>query len=172
MQTLSSQKSLARFARHLFFVPMLHNRWLTKDIKNKLTNAIFHAEQGHDGEIMLIIENHLPINQAYHHDCHERAVQLFGSQRVWDTQHNTGVLIYLNLCEKTLQIVADRGINAKVSHHVWQALCQEGVSHFKNGQMYIGLELLIHAVGKILKEYYPSADVAGNELADTVVFLK
>ena len=97
---------------------------------------------------------------------------MFGSCNVWDTEHNTGVLIYLNLRERNLQIIADRGINQKVSPDTWQNLCQETLVYFKKQEMQTGLIMLIDAASQILKTHYPSADPQGNELDNTVIVLK
>ena len=46
---------------------------------------------------------------------------MFGKLRVWDTEHNNGVLIYLLLAEHAIEIVADRGLNEQVPPQQWQA---------------------------------------------------
>lgn len=165
------QKSLTRLMRQLFFVPCLHNRWLTKSVKDDLKNRITHAEQGHRGEIRLIIENHLPISLSYDTDCRGRALQLFGEYGVWDTAHNTGVLIYVNLCEHDLQLIADRGINTHACDE-WHSLCQRTLDEFKAGKMTEGLCFLIDEIGRLLNAYFPCDDVSGDELPNQVVYLK
>lgn len=167
---IRSQKSWARLLRQIIFVPCLHNRWLTKVVKQKLESAITVAERGHVGEIYLIIENHLPIDTAYQQDCLARAVDLFGMHRVWDTSENTGVLIYMNLCEHSLHVIADRGIDAK-AHDNWQPLCDTALIAFKHKQFEQGLTTLIHSLGDILNIHYPKDDVRGNELPNQVVYL-
>lgn len=171
MQTISSQKSLARLFRQMIFVPCLHNRWLNTQTKDRLDDAIGKAEGGHQGEICLIIENHLPIASAYHTDTHARAVDLFGLHRVWDTQNNTGVLIYLNICEHALHIIADRGINDVVEQDTWQTLCQESLASFKRTEFEVGLLTLIDKVGQLLHNHYPT-DTVGNELPNRPIYLK
>ena len=167
----TAQKSIKRLFRQLAFVPFLHNRWLTKAVKKNLTEKIQQAEIGHLGEIVLVIENNLPIYQAYQYDCHQRALDIFSMQKVWDTQNNTGVLIYVNLCEKDLQIVADRGINQKVDSEIWQMLCKATLNDFKQGNFQLGLSKLIEEIGQILQTYDACDDINGNELANEVVFL-
>lgn len=165
------KKSLTRLIRQLAFVPFLHNRWLTTELKSTLANHISQAEQGHRGEIRLIIENHLPIGLAYELDCRGRALQLFGEFGVWDTAHNTGVLIYVNLCEKDLQIIADRGIDVH-AHQKWQTLCQTTLAAFKQGNMAEGIKTLIDDIGRLLNLHFPCDDIHGNELPNTVVYLR
>ncbi|WP_201596847.1 TPM domain-containing protein [Psychrobacter fulvigenes] len=169
----TSQASLARWWRQVLFVPMLHSKWLTSEAKARLTAKVTEAERGHRGEVFLIIENQLPIQAAYHIDCRERAVDLFSEYRVWDTEENTGVLVYVNICEHKLEIVADRGISAHVSPTVWQAMCEKVVAGIANQKMEESLSELLDEVGQLLRQYYHlEHDPAGNELSDTVVFLK
>ncbi|BBI66544.1 hypothetical protein PKHYL_07350 [Psychrobacter sp. KH172YL61] len=121
----ASTSSFARWWRQVLFVPLLHSKWLTADARARLTDQVTRAERGHRGEVFLIVENHLPIQDAYHMDCRERAIDLFSEYRVWDTEENTGVLIYVNICEHQLEIVADRGISTHVSPTVWRAMCEK-----------------------------------------------
>ncbi|MDO4450941.1 MAG: TPM domain-containing protein [Moraxella sp.] len=169
--TNTSPKSFARLVRQMMFVPFLHNRWLDDGVKIRLARAITNAENGHAGEIVLIIENHLPINMAYTAGCRERALRLFAEHGVWDTEHNTGVLIYVNLCEHGLEIIADRGIDAHACDE-WQSLCQNTLDDFKKGDMEQGLKRLIGEVGRLLNSYFPSDDVMGDELSNQVIYLR
>lgn len=171
MQTIQSTKSLTRLWRQLFFIPMLHNRWLTDDLKSSLTQSITDAECGHRGEIYLVIENHLPIGEAYEMDCRERALALFGLHRVWDTAENTGVMIYVNVCEHDLEVIADRGIDDLVDDEEWLKLTQNALNACKQGNFGAGLTTLITEIGNLMRIHYPG-DVSGNELKNDVVFLK
>lgn len=172
MQTIQSTKSLARLFRQMVYIPSLYNRWLTKTAKAALTQAIMQAELGHRGEIYLIIENHLPITNAYRQDCRERALYLFATHKVWDTEYNSGVLVYVNLCEHNLEIIADRGIDQKAHMDDWQNMCDDAVAQFRQGKMQIGLTTLITQLGRLLKLHYPSDDEMGNELSNQVTYLR
>lgn len=172
MQHIVSTKSLSRLWRQLTFIPILHNRWLTDDLRASLTEAITQAERGHRGEIYLVIENHLPIAQAYHTGCRERALDLFGLHRVWDTAENTGVMIYLNVCEHDLEVIADRGIDSCVNEALWQALTDKALARCQAGHFAEALLGLIQDIGELLAQHYPDDDISGNELANEVVFLR
>lgn len=168
-----SKSSFARWWRQVLFVPLLHSKWLTAEAKTRLTDKVTSAERGHRGELFLIIENHLPIQEAYHIDCRDRAIDLFSEYRVWDTEENTGVLIYVNICEHQLEIVADRGISAHVSPTVWHAMCEKALSGIANQNTEESLAELLDEVGQVLRQYYHlEQNPSGNELSDTVVFLK
>lgn len=172
-QNKASQVSLARWWRQVLFVPVLHSRWLTPAAKARLTAKVTEAELGHRGEVFLVIENHLPIQDAYRMDCRTRAIDLFSEYRVWDTEENTGVFVYVNICEHSLEIVADRGISAHVSPTVWRAMCDKALAGMSNQKMEESLIDLLDEVGQLLRQYYHlEHDPEGNELSDTVVFLK
>lgn len=169
----TAHPSFARWWRQVLFVPLMHSKWLTAAAKARLTAKVTSAERGHRGEVYLIIENHLPIQQAYHIGCRERAIDLFSEYRVWDTEENTGVLVYVNICEHSLEIVADRGISAHVSPTVWRAMCDKAVAGIANQKTEESLLELLDEVGQVLRQYYHlEHDPAGNELSDTVVYLK
>ncbi|GAA0309994.1 TPM domain-containing protein [Psychrobacter aestuarii] len=169
----TAKDSLSRWWRQVLFVPMLHSRWLTPAVKARLSEKVTAAERGHRGEVFLIIENHLPIEMAYHTDTRERAIDLFSEYRVWDTEENTGILVYVNICEKSLNIIADRGINAHVSPTVWQAMCDKALSGISNQKIEDSLGELLAEIGQLLRQYYRlEDDPTGNELSDTVVHLK
>lgn len=168
---IHSQKSLARLFRQIAFVPFLHNAWLTTDTKDRLAHTIGVAEAGHKGEIVLVIENHLPISTAYQQDSLGRAVDLFALYKVWDTVDNTGILVYVNLCEHSLNLIADRGIDTK-AHDDWQPLCDQALQAFKSKNFEQGLTTLITKLGEILNTHYPSTDTAGNELPNRPIYLK
>lgn len=173
VQHNSAQPSFARWWRQVLFVPVLQSRWLTAAVKSRLTAKVTEAELGHRGEVFLVIENHLPIQEAYRIDCRTRAIDLFSEYRVWDTEENTGVLVYVNICEHGLEIVADRGISAHVSPTVWRAMCDKALAAMSNHKMEESLMDLLDEVGQLLRQYYHlEHDPSGNELSDTVVFLK
>lgn len=168
-----TQPSLARWWRQVIFIPMLHGKWLTNDIKAYLSKKVTEAEVGHRGEVFLIIENHLPINMAYRSNCRERAIGLFSEYRVWDTEENTGVLVYVNVCEHDLEIVADRGINAHVGPTVWQAMCDKAIAGLAKGDVQNSLSELLDEIGHLLRQHYHlEHDPQGNELSDMVVHLR
>ncbi len=173
VQNNSSQASFARLWRQVIFVPVLHSRWLTAEARARLTAKVTEAEIGHRGEVFLIIENALPIQESYHTDARARAVELFSAYRVWDTEENTGVLVYVNVCEQSLDIIADRGISGHVSPTVWRAMCDKAIAGIANKKVEESLSELLDEVGQLLRQYYYlENDPSGNELSDTVVFLK
>ncbi len=172
MTTQSFNTKIARVWRQLCFMPYRQNRLLTPANKDAFAHAIHQAEQGHRGEIVLIIENHLPIATAFYQACPERANELFALYRVWDTEDNTGILVYVNLCEHYLQIVADRGICAKTLGTTWDTLCKNALTTIKQGDFAGAICTLIQELGVLLQTHFPSDDHLGNELPNRPIYLK
>ncbi len=171
--TTTTEPSFRRWLRQLCFVPCLHNRWLDNVAKTQLSQAVSQAEIGHRGEVFLVIENTLPLHLARTHNSRDRAVQVFADYRVWDTADNTGVLVYLNVCEHRLEIIADRGIASQVMPTAWQALCDMALTHIKADNQVQGLTQLLNEIGQLLRQHYQlDNDIHGNELSDTVVYLR
>lgn len=165
--------SFKRFIRQAVFIPALHSRWVTPSLLNRLTQAVTQAEVGHRGEIVCVIENQLPLFDAYHAGCLTRAIELFSTYRVWDTEENTGVLVYVNVCEHDLEIVADRGIHSHVGSQVWGDLCQQTLNTLSKGNMEAGLTELVTEIGNHLRAHYALADnPQGNELCNHVIYIK
>lgn len=157
--------------KHLCFIPWLSKHKLNKQNKHALHQAVRLAEQGHQGEIVLIIEAQLPLSFAWRGGCRERAVSLFANQRVWDTAHNTGILVYVNLCARNLQLVADRGICQQVPHPFWQELNSDALQKIKTGDFTGGLCWLLAELGALLRKHDPNGDPNGNELPDQPLYL-
>lgn len=169
--TQSFTQKIKRTVAHLTTTPF-QNRWLNKAALARLETVITQAEKGHRGEIRLIIEKALPMSLAWHSTARQRAEDLFAHYRIWDTAERTGVLLYLNLTEHRLEIIADRGISDKVSQHEWQTIADSTVAKLYAQERIEALEGLIDATAELLRQYYPSADDPnGNELPNDIVVL-
>lgn len=125
-----AQPSLKRWLKHAFYFSA-SKRLFSKQDQLEITNAVKQAEHGHIGEIQVVIEGHIPCSQAYYQNTRRRAEQLFAELGVWDTEYNSGILLYLNLCERQVEIVIDRGICALSHEAEWQAICQHIVAELK-----------------------------------------
>jgi uncharacterized membrane protein len=137
-----------------------------------LRSRIAASERGHSGEIRLCIEAGLPFSYLWRNaTARERAVAMFGKLRVWDTEHNNGVLIYLLMAEHRIEIVADRGISRHVSAHHWQSVLGGMTAAFKAGRFEAGLNEAIDAVHALLMKHFPLAEGESNpnELPDAPV---
>ena len=101
----------------------------------------------------------------------ERALEVFSNLGVWDTEANTGILIYVLLADRQVEIIADRGINRRVESSEWQAVCHDMVEAFRQGDFEAGSVQGVRAVGALLERHFPAPPVNPNELPDRVELL-
>ncbi|MDE2366384.1 MAG: TPM domain-containing protein, partial [Betaproteobacteria bacterium] len=98
--------------------------------------------------------------------------EVFSHLRVWDTEHNNGVLVYLLLADRDVEIIADRGINAKVRNEEWESICRDMEAIFAQGRFEQGVIAGIEAIGRHLQEHFPTQTAGGeNELPDRPAIL-
>ena len=151
--------SWTRWCRHLWLDADDVRRYLPKDSLQRLEARVQQSETRHRGELRVCVEGGLGwagLRADFH--THARAVALFSQLRVWDTEHNNGVLIYLCLAERRIEILADRGISSQVDPAVWQAMVQSLSRHVKPGNFEAGLIETIDQVGQWMKQLYPVCD--------------
>ncbi len=128
--------------------------------------AIQAAETRHMGELRFAVESGLDIHELWHGITpRQRAIEVFSQLRIWDTEHNSGVLVYLLLADRRVEIVADRGIHAKVGDEQWQAICREMEQHFRNGSFEQGVMQGITAISGLLQQHFPAHGTHANELS-------
>ncbi len=135
----------------------------------RLRERVATSERSHSGEIRLCVEAGLPLSYLWRGaSARERAVTLFGKLRVWDTEHNNGVLIYLLLAEHRIEIVADRGLDRHVSPAQWQTILGGMSAAFRAGRFEDGLNAAIAAVDALLVQHFAlrPGQVNPNELPD------
>jgi uncharacterized membrane protein len=158
---------LARIVKH---------RWLDEgDVRNALGPAGLHrleervtaSEKKHSGEVRICVEAGLPWSYLWKNlTARDRAVTMFGKLRVWDTERNNGVLIYLLLADHAIEIVADRGLNSKVSAPQWQAIVDSMREAFRARRYEEGLNAAVDAVDALLEQHFPAqaGEANPNEL--------
>jgi uncharacterized membrane protein len=161
-----------RILKHRLLDETDARRALDTQALQRLQARVAGSERGHSGEIRICVEASLPLSYLWRDaTARQRAVTMFGKLRVWDTEHNNGVLIYLLLAEHRIEIVADRGLNRHVSAAQWQALTAHMAEAFKAGHYEAGLNDAVDAVGALLDQHFPvAAHLANrNELPDEPV---
>ena len=162
----------ARIARHLLTLPGAVRRAFPPAAMGNIEKAIAKAENGHRGEIRFAAEAALESTALLHEQsARERAVQVFSLLRVWDTEENNGVLIYLLLADRDVEIVADRGINARVPTAEWEQICRRMESAFSKRDFEHGVLAGIEEVSRLLARYYPPRPGDRNELPDKPAIL-
>jgi uncharacterized membrane protein len=129
--------------------------------------AVRRVEQAHLGEIRFAIETALtPLLVLRNVTPRARALEVFAHLRVWDTERNNGVLIYVELADHTVEIVADRGVASRVSQSEWDAVCRGMEEQFRAGHFEAGSIAGIEAVGSLLARHFPKAAAARPGPAD------
>jgi len=165
------QPSFKRWLKHFFYMPAT-KRFFTKQDEHAIALAVEEAEHGHVGEIQVVIEGCIPARQAYYQDTCARARQLFAELGVWDTEYNSGVLLYLNLCEHKVEIVIDRGIKHATTQEVWDQICQNIIQQLKQKNFKTGVIEGVIEIGKVLDQYYDrKIDDLKNELGNKPIIL-
>jgi uncharacterized membrane protein len=161
---------LARIFKHRLWDETDTARTLKTDTVDRLTQRVMTSERRHSGEIRLCVESSLPMSYLWQNlSARDRAVTMFGKLRVWDTEANNGVLIYLLLAERTIEIVADRGLNRMVHAAEWKHIIDGMRDAFQQGRFEDGLNTAIDAVDTLLALHFPLGQGSDNpnELPDT-----
>jgi len=161
-----------RLLRHVFTDHQSVARAFPPAAMLAIEKAIGEEERRHAGQLRFAVEAALPLADLVHGVAsRERAIGWFGRLGVWDTKHNAGVLIYLLLADRRVELVADRGIHSKVGTAAWEAICGEMQQEFARGQFERGAVLGLRAISDLLAEHFPPSGEDRNELPDKPVVL-
>lgn len=154
---------IKRIFRHLLYPHWLSRRVFPDAAMDRIEAAVAASERAHQGEIFFVVEtalDTLPLLRGI--SARQRALQVFAESGVWDTEANNGVLIYLLLADRDVEIVADRGFNGRVGPAQWEAVCQEMEACFARGDYEAGVLLGIKRIDRLLIEHFPLAKASGN----------
>jgi uncharacterized membrane protein len=163
---------IARIGKHL-----LEHRWRAQRlfpprVLAAIEQAIKTGETTHSGQVRFVVEGALDGAPLFRDQpARERAIDIFARLRIWDTAQNNGVLIYLLLADRDVEIIADRGIDAKVGAAGWEKICTDMQGQFRSGQFERGVIAGIEAVSRQLATYFPPHGQGPNELPDAPVVL-
>lgn len=161
-----------RVMRHLLTDQWSVRRAFPPAAMRAIRDRIGEQERRHGGELRFAVEASLPLSRLWRgQDARSRAVELFGQLRVWDTEHNSGVLIYLLLADKRVEIVADRGIHNKVGDIAWEAICGEMQRAYAAGRFEQGVSFGVVTISDLLAKHYPPAEGDANELPNEPMML-
>ena len=163
---------IARTIKHLFYADWLVRRAFPKATREAIARSVQMAEQLHAGEIRFAIEgglDALPLLRGQ--TPRERAVEVFSQLRVWDTEHNNGVLVYVLLADHAVEIVADRGIHARAGVHTWNAICLQMQSAFAKSDFRSGAVRGVEALSQALQAHFPKTTGGANELPNAPAML-
>lgn len=162
-----------RFVKHLLMTRWQVARAFPRSTLSAIDKAIKASEAAHVGEIRFAVEGALDGSPLFNgQSARERAIDVFSQLRVWDTQHNNGLLIYVLLADHAVEIVADRGIHEKVSSAEWNQVCRQMEAAFKQSNYEGGVLAGVQAVTRHLAAHFPARGEDSNELPDAPVVLR
>ena len=161
-----------RILKHLVTTERHVRKVFTQPHLEHIAHSIQASETQHSGEIRFAVESALELQSLLNEETpRHRAIEVFSELHVWDTELNNGVLIYVLLADHAIEIVADRGIHAKVGTHYWESLCKGIEAAFAKGHYEEGVKACIAAVSEKLIEHFPHDGGGKNELPDTPVVI-
>ena len=164
--------TLSRLAKHMLTTHRQVKRNFPESSLAAIKSAIGNAEATHSGEIRFAIEAALqPAQVMRDMTPRERALDVFSELRVWDTQHNSGVLIYLLLADRAVEIIADRGIHARTGSETWQRIVGIMQDDFAAGRFEAGAVSGVAAVAEKLTRHFPVTGANPDELPNDVTLL-
>jgi len=163
--------------KHLWLDAADTRRAIPPDLLQRLAEHVAASEQRHSGQIRICVEASLPASYLWRLSrktplaelIRQRAVTMFGKLRVWDTEHNNGVLIYLLLAEHAIEIVADRGLNSRVDDNHWRTVLAHMAGAFREKRYEDGLMQALEATSAVLVTHFARSGAPGqqsNELPD------
>jgi uncharacterized membrane protein len=161
---------LARIARHLIAMPGAVRRAFPPAAMAAIEQAVARSETQHRGEVRFAVEAALDVSGLIAgQSARARAIEVFSQLGVWDTDDNNGVLIYLLLADRDVEIVADRGINAVVGAQEWEAICRAMEAALRRREFEPAVLGAIEAVTRLLARHFPPRAGDRNELANRPV---
>ncbi len=164
--------NILRFLRHIGTTRWSTRRHFPQAARDAIEQAIGDCESRHAGEIRFVVETAFDLPELWRKlSPRTRALQLFGQFGVWNTEHNNGVLIYVPMADHAVEIVADRGIAARVGQAEWDAVCREMERHYRAGRFRDGSVTGILGVGALLGRHFPGSRRSDNELPNQPVLL-
>ncbi|HYL04211.1 MAG TPA: TPM domain-containing protein [Steroidobacteraceae bacterium] len=164
--------NLLRLLRHLVTTHLTTRRHFSPQVLAAIEQAIRECEAHHAGEIRFVIETAFDLPELWHDlKPRQRALQLFGQLRVWDTEHNNGVLLYVLMADRAVEIIADRGIAGRTPETEWGTVCRQMQQHYVAGRYLEGSVAGIRAVGAVLGRHFPGKAQSEHELPNQPMLL-
>lgn len=164
--------NIQRIIKHLLFADGIVRRAFPRQSLEAIKAAIQSIEQTHAGEIRFAVEGGLESAALVRgQSARDRAIEVFSHLRIWDTEHNNGVLIYVLLADRAVEIIADRGIHARVGSEAWDRICHDMELAFSRSEFLAGALKGVAAVAETIANHFPAMQKSHNELPDEPVLL-
>lgn len=158
---------MSRLLKHFFFPEILVARYFPERVLQEISEAIRVSEKTHGAEICFFVEGSLPLGKIVRGvSARQRAEELFGDLRVWDTEHNVGILIYALIAERDIEILVDRGISKVVTPQQIEQACRTIESHFREGRYREGVIAGVDELGAAVRPHIARTSGDEDELSN------
>lgn len=158
---------IRRWLRHLTAPQWWVLRAFDRATLDAIQDAVARSESRHRGELRFVVEGGLPVLHLWRRATpRERAIELFSALRIWDTAENSGILVYVQMADRCVEIVADRGIAAHVAQGEWERICRGMEQAFHAGDYRRGSIDALGAASELLERYLPAGAANADELPD------
>lgn len=163
----------SRFYKHLFTTRAAGKQAFPADVLQAIQSAIAEGEKLHRAEIRFAVEAALPWHSVLDNQTsRRRAHELFARYRIWDTEENSGVLIYVNLADRKVEIVTDRNVGRALGKDDWQAVCKTMTAGFAQGNYRDSTLAALQQLNALLQQHFPASGTsASNELSNKPLML-
>lgn len=168
---------LTRTLRHLATNRRTGNKAFPVETLKAIQSAIAEGETQHRAEVRLIVEPALDLAASWNGmTSRQRARELFTLYGIWDTEENCGVLIYINLADHQVEIIADRGIARCVPPEGWQAVCRTMTDGFAQRMYHDSAIAGLKQLNALLRTHFPetasqATETPSNQLSDKPILL-
>lgn len=165
-------KLLFRFFRHLLTTTATGRRIFPAPTLEAIQKEIASGEKRHRAEIRLIVEPALPLSSVLQQmSSRERARELFSLYRLWDTEENLGILLYINLADHKVEIIGDRAANRALSPEDWQAACRTMTEGFRHNAFHESTVAALTRLNETLALHFPAGSDNPNEISNRPVII-
>jgi uncharacterized membrane protein len=165
-------RTLKRVIRHLHTTSAVGRRLFPEATLQAIEHAIAEGETRHRAEVRMIVEPALSVQAVLNGvSSRERARELFAHYRIWDTEENCGVLVYVNLADHKVEIVADRGVGRVIAAKDWEAVCRSMTQGFARGDFHGSVITALTQINALLQQHYPDDGSRRNQLSDRPLVL-
>lgn len=155
-----------RYWRHLTASRLATRKAFPRATLKAIEATIKEVEAHHDGEICFVVETSIDrFGAGYQPSPRQRALEVFAQRRIWDTEYNNGILLYVLMADRAVEIVCDRGINAHADRQVWEQICARINADFQQHRFREGAIDGIKALAEVLEQHYPGR-TRRNDLSD------
>lgn len=164
--------TMKRILDHLIYPPWRVRRAFPAETLKAVEDEVAASERLHRGELRFVVEAGLSFPELWHGTtARQRALEVFSDLHIWDTEENSGVLIYVQLADRQVEIVADRGIHRKVGDATWQTICRDMEIAFRDGRFREGARAGVQAISQVLSAHFPAHGANPDELPNAAIIL-